>query len=497
MSISEIAEVIDTKLVTKGGAIEATVEAVPDSKASDPNGEFTLRLATPDKDREGDELMPHEWKLPLPDYISIDTDHAMTTEKTIGGGTPKLLADGTIEVPCTYAGTEHAQNTRKLLTGKHVRGASATYLQRTLKLKDGRKIVQRELLNGTVTPIPANTRAVVLASKSLSEADAAGMAQSIHDAATKLGAMCTPAAVDTEDEENDEAAIATTSKRVSLTIVTKAIKGSVEELTDRVRRAVRDAHPNSYPFIRATFLESPGKGTVVYENDNGQTLARGFTDDGTVTTVEEQPRPVTLQTAVLEHDADEPADMETKAFDGAHLTLVDGELRLKAAGDKKPHGNVPYADPGYQDDGQKRYPIDTAEHVRSAWSYINQAGNAAKYSAENLAKVKNRIRAAAKKFGIEIADSGKKSLNAPLERAIEILVAGGMTREAACKHLDLDPTGATLVSSEDAAAVHTKAASAAAPDGAAADAATGSDTAAAPLDMRARALILQLDDAAG
>jgi phage head maturation protease len=81
-----------------------------------------------------------------------------------------------------------------------------------------------------------------------------------------------------------------------------------------------------------------------------------------------------------------------------------------------------YADPGYQDDKQKRYPIDTAEHVRAAWSYINQADNAAKYSAEDLAKVKDRIKAAAKKFGVEISsDGGKRSADDVGD--VEILMA--------------------------------------------------------------------------
>lgn len=78
------------------------------------------------------------------------------------------------------------------------------------------------------------------------------------------------------------------------------------------------------------------------------------------------------------------------------------DARTKAAEDKKPYGDVSYADPGYQPDGKKRYPIDTAEHVRAAWSYINQAGNAARYSAKQREAVKARIRAAAKRLGIEI-----------------------------------------------------------------------------------------------
>jgi HK97 family phage prohead protease len=73
----------------------------------------------------------------------------------------------------------------------------------------------------------------------------------------------------------------------------------------------------------------------------------------------------------------------------------------------KPYGDVPYADPGYQSDGKKRYPIDTAAHVKAAWSYINQKENAGKYTRPELERIKARIRAAAKKFGIEISDGGE------------------------------------------------------------------------------------------
>jgi hypothetical protein len=76
---------------------------------------------------------------------------------------------------------------------------------------------------------------------------------------------------------------------------------------------------------------------------------------------------------------------------------------------KKPYGDVTYADPGYQEDGKKRYPLDTEDHVRSAWSYINQRSNASQYSAEQLSNIKSRIRSAAKKFGIEISGDDEKS----------------------------------------------------------------------------------------
>ncbi len=61
------------------------------------------------------------------------------------------------------------------------------------------------------------------------------------------------------------------------------------------------------------------------------------------------------------------------------------------AAKKEPYGNVPYADPGYQADKKKRYPIDTEEHIRAAWSYINQAKNQGQYSSGQVSKIKSRI----------------------------------------------------------------------------------------------------------
>ena len=79
-------------------------------------------------------------------------------------------------------------------------------------------------------------------------------------------------------------------------------------------------------------------------------------------------------------------------------------LDERASDPTKPYGDVAYADPGYQSDGKKRYPLDSEEHCRAAWSYINQAGNAAKYSPEHLKRIKARIMAAGKKYGITFAD---------------------------------------------------------------------------------------------
>jgi hypothetical protein len=77
---------------------------------------------------------------------------------------------------------------------------------------------------------------------------------------------------------------------------------------------------------------------------------------------------------------------------------------LEADDPKKPYGNVTYADPGYQADKKKRYPLDSEQHVKAAWSYINVAANASKYTSAQLSRIKGKIKSAAKKYGIEIAE---------------------------------------------------------------------------------------------
>lgn len=79
----------------------------------------------------------------------------------------------------------------------------------------------------------------------------------------------------------------------------------------------------------------------------------------------------------------------------AHLEDTD-EYRAN----KKPYGNVAYADPK-----NGKYPIDTKAHCKAAWSYINMPKNAAKYplNGVSLSSVKAKIKAACKKFGISIS----------------------------------------------------------------------------------------------
>lgn len=65
-------------------------------------------------------------------------------------------------------------------------------------------------------------------------------------------------------------------------------------------------------------------------------------------------------------------------------------------------GERKYGDVEFADTTNKKYPIDTPEHVRAAWNYINHKDNAAKYEADDVKKIKSRIEQAAKRHGIEI-----------------------------------------------------------------------------------------------
>ncbi len=72
--------------------------------------------------------------------------------------------------------------------------------------------------------------------------------------------------------------------------------------------------------------------------------------------------------------------------------------RISRRGDVKPeeglhqYGNVEFADPT-----NKKYPIDTEEHIRAAWNYINKEKDASKYSPEEVSEIKSRIIAAWKR----------------------------------------------------------------------------------------------------
>ena len=70
--------------------------------------------------------------------------------------------------------------------------------------------------------------------------------------------------------------------------------------------------------------------------------------------------------------------------------------------DTKPkYGEHKYGDVKFADPVNDKYPIDTVEHVRAAWSYINHTDDAAKYDKDEVELIKSRIKKAAKHHDVE------------------------------------------------------------------------------------------------
>ena len=84
----------------------------------------------------------------------------------------------------------------------------------------------------------------------------------------------------------------------------------------------------------------------------------------------------------------EPTDLQ-KAAKRKDVTPADKE-----------HAEGEYGDVAYADETNKKYPIDTEEHVRAAASYFGMPKNREKYSAEEQKKIDSKIAAAKKKFNI-------------------------------------------------------------------------------------------------
>jgi len=77
--------------------------------------------------------------------------------------------------------------------------------------------------------------------------------------------------------------------------------------------------------------------------------------------------------------------------------------------------DINYADPGFQADGRKRYPLDSERHIRAAWAFIHMAGNAAPYTAGERQQIRDRIVAA---WRDKIDPAGPPAATGPASNAI-------------------------------------------------------------------------------
>jgi hypothetical protein len=134
-----------------------------------------------------------------------------------------------------------------------------------------------------------------------------------------------------------------------------------------------------------------------------------------------------------EKEEKEAADKARKEKEAADKARKEKEDADKAAADtlnkgKKKEGDygskedAGYADPGYQKDKKPRYPLKedgefSEEKIRAAWNYINKKKNAAKYSSDEVDKIKAKIIAAWKE---KIDKDGPPSADDKSEKAAKL-----------------------------------------------------------------------------
>ena len=78
--------------------------------------------------------------------------------------------------------------------------------------------------------------------------------------------------------------------------------------------------------------------------------------------------------------------------DAEAAALAEKIARRKGVNPKE--GEHKYGAVEYADEKNKKYPIDSEEHIRAAWSYIHMPKNAAKYDAADVGTIKRKIIAA-------------------------------------------------------------------------------------------------------
>lgn len=281
-------------VIRKDATITNTDEEFP--------GSFEVVLSAPTKDRDGETLLPEEWKQPLPSHITFDVDHGMSVATTVGSGVPSINDEGELIVAGSYSSLPRAQEVRTLVNEGHIKTTSVAFMTEPSETKDGKKTVVRELLNGAFVAIPSNREALVLSSKGVkagarnSAADAA-VIQSMHDATVSLGADCSGA-----------------KSYMPAPTTTKAVVGSLEATQERVQDALNDAYgTDSYVWLRATLPDS-----VIYElspvdgGSDSETYQESYTDDGSVVTLSGDPAAVDLA-EVVKPDPDEDTSAEPAA----------------------------------------------------------------------------------------------------------------------------------------------------------------------------------------
>lgn len=309
--------------------VQTKVYAIAEVKSletENPNGEFEVILSTPAFDRD-EEIVDAKIFEPLPDHITFDIDHGMSTATTVGSGVPRYDGD-LLKVKGTFSSIPRAQEVRTLVAEGHIRSTSVAMMKAVREDKDGiPHVVSAELLNGAFVPIPANREAVVLSAKGYaakagarnSTKDAERL-QTIHDLAVTNGAACV-----------------TPEKSISRGgLVRKGHGMTANDLREALDNAVREAHgsPDGYTWVRdytdewVVFEASEPDSAACWQEsytvaDGAVTLTGDALEVVAHTTYEQVTAPTDSATQAPETPGDKPGKSPASA-------VVDGYARLRA-----------------------------------------------------------------------------------------------------------------------------------------------------------------------
>lgn len=230
--------------------LHATIKSVTDEG----HGGFTAVASTSSIDRDGESVVAGAFE-PLPETLPIYHDHDWKTGAApVGRGRPYYDGD-TLMVEATFASTERAQEMRTLVSEGVVDSVSVGFLDAKRTKSAGTvEITSAELFEASLTAIPSNRDALLVAAKSL-QADAD----------------------------------------------TKVFAGSHEERSDRLRSALAADEGRYWVHVLATYEDS-----VVYESgDYDETPVvhqRTYTIDGETVTLGDA-APVTLSAMTADRAA--------------------------------------------------------------------------------------------------------------------------------------------------------------------------------------------------
>ena len=192
-----------------------------------------------------------------------------------------------------------------------------------------------------------------------------------------------------------------------------ALKGKVQEALH--------AHPaykketdsgNTYSDYYLSDLRQDGdnfSAIVVGPSPDYQLFQHHFDFDGNDVLLGEE-IPVVVKTSYepVQDGSDERKAVKVYAFkrsaenDCEDITI---DFQLVRSDAKKPYGkDANYADNGMRPDGKSRYPLDTKAHVKSALAYWSKPSNQKFYTPKQKEHIWGKIKAACKKFGIEVSD---------------------------------------------------------------------------------------------